>query len=401
MEFKFSDIVEINPKESLSKGTVARKIGLQDIPEYSRNILSFSYEPYNGGTKFRNGDTLFVRISPSLENGKTAQVSILNDGELAFGSTEYYVFRAKKDLVLSDFVYFLSRWDFIVDTAIKSMTGTTGRQRVRKSVFDQIKINLPSVTDQEKIVKILNAYDKKIETNIKIIANLEAQAQALFKYYFVDFEPFADGKFVESDLGTIPEGWEISNLEKIANYKNGVAIKKFPPKDKDNSLPALKIRELNKNSTDESSDVVGNYIDESVKVYDGDVIFSWSGTLLVKIWTGGEAGLNQHLFKVTSEKYDKWFYYLWTLYHLEKFISIARDKATTMGHIKRSHLKESKVLICDEKTYKNASDVINPIIELIINLGIQNRTLAEARDALLPKLMTGEIDLEGLGGSDD
>lgn len=273
MEFKFSDIVEINPKESLSKGTVARKIGLQDIPEYSRNILSFSYEPYNGGTKFRNGDTLFVRISPSLENGKTAQVSILNDGELAFGSTEYYVFRAKKDLVLSDFVYFLSRWDFIVDTAIKSMTGTTGRQRVRKSVFDQIKINLPSVTDQEKIVKILNAYDKKIETNIKIIANLEAQAQALFKYYFVDFEPFADGKFVESDLGTIPEGWEISNLEKIANYKNGVAIKKFPPKDKDNSLPALKIRELNKNSTDESSDVVGNYIDESVKVYDGDVIF--------------------------------------------------------------------------------------------------------------------------------
>lgn len=272
---------------------------------------------------------------------------------------------------------------------------------IRKTDLLGHYILVPDLNYQKKVLNFLFGIDKKIETNNKIIANLEAQAQASFKYYFIDFEPFAGGNFIDSDLGPIPKGWEVSNLEKIANYKNGVAIKKFPPKDKDNSLPALKIRELNKNSTDESSDVVGNYIDESVKVYDGDVIFSWSGTLLVKIWTGGDAGLNQHLFKVTSEKYDKWFYYLWTLYHLEKFISIARDKATTMGHIKRSHLKESNVLICDEKTYKNANDVLNPIIELIINLGIQNRALAQARDALLPRLMAGEIDLEGLGGSYD
>ena len=133
MEYKFSDIVDINPRESLSKGTVARKIGLQDIPEYSRHIASYSYETYKGGTKFRNGDTLFVRISPSLENGKTAQVTLLEKNELAFGSTEYYVLRAKEDIVLSDYIYFLSRWDYVVDMAIKSMTGTTGRQRVRKS----------------------------------------------------------------------------------------------------------------------------------------------------------------------------------------------------------------------------------------------------------------------------
>lgn len=298
---------------------------------------------------------------------------------------------------------FLYYW-FLSDYAKEQINGRyigSTQKALTISALNDFEIHIPSIDNQNKIVKILSSLDKKIETNNKIIANLEAQAQALFKYYFIDFEPFTDGNFVDSDLGPIPEGWEVSNLEKIANYKNGVAIKKFPPKDKDNSLPALKIRELNKNSTDESSDVVGNYIDESVKVYDGDVIFSWSGTLLVKIWTGGDAGLNQHLFKVTSEKYDKWFYYLWTLYHLEKFISIARDKATTMGHIKRSHLKESNVLICDEKTYKNANDVLNPIIELIINLGIQNRAQAQARDALLPKLMAGEIDLEDIGGTYD
>lgn len=277
----------------------------------------------------------------------------------------------------------------------------TSQPLLTQSIIKNLKVNIAERKNQKIISAILLNYDKKIETNNKIIANLEAQAQALFKYYFVDFEPFVDGKFVDSDLGPIPEGWEISNLEKIANYRNGVAIKKFPPKDKENSLPALKIRELNKNSTDESSDLVGTYIDDGVRVYDGDVIFSWSGTLLVKIWTGGDAGLNQHLFKVTSLKYDKWFYYLWTLYHLEKFIAIARDKATTMGHIKRSHLKESEVLICDEKTYREIDEVLNPIIELITNLGIQNRYLAETRDALLPKLMAGEIDLENLGGPYD
>lgn len=300
-----------------------------------------------------------------------------------------------------DFLYYYLSQRKLLGYFVTNSTGSANQANISKTLIEDTFIPDIDINIQNLISKILLTYDKKIEINNKIIANLEAQAQALFKYYFIDFEPFADGNFVDSNLGLIPEGWEVSNLEKIANYKNGIAIKKFPPKDKDNSLPALKIRELNQNSTDESSDVVGNYIDESVKVYDGDVIFSWSGTLLVKIWTGGDAGLNQHLFKVTSEKYDKWFYYLWTLYHLEKFISIARDKATTMGHIKRSHLKESKVLICDEKTYKKVNDVINPIMESIINLGIQNQTLAQARDALLPRLMAGEIDLEGLGGSYD
>lgn len=300
-----------------------------------------------------------------------------------------------------DFLYYYLSQRRILEHFVANSTGSANQANISKSLIEDLYVPAIDIKIQEKISEILLSYDKKIETNNKIIANLEAQAQAIFKYYFVDFELFRDGKFIDSDLGPIPEGWELSNLEKIANYKNGVAIRKFPPKNNKNSLPALKIRELNINSTDDRSDRVGNYIDESVKVYDGDVIFSWSGTLLVKIWTGGNAGLNQHLFKVTSEKYDKWFYYLWTLYHLDKFISIARDKATTMGHIKRSHLKEAKVLICDDNTYKKADAILKPIIDLITDLGIQNQTLAQTRDALLPKLMAGEIDLEKIGESYD
>lgn len=264
---------------------------------------------------------------------------------------------------------------------------------LRTQTLNEISLNVSDLNQQKRIVEILYNYDQKIELNNKIIANLEAQAQAIFKSWFIDFEPFQDGEFVESELGLIPEGWGVKSLDKIANYKNGLAMQKFPPENDLESLPVLKIQELRKNSTDESSDRCSSKISEDVKVYDGDIIFSWSATLMVKVWTGGNAGLNQHLFKVTSDVYDKWFYYLWTSYHLKRFQAIARDKATTMGHIKRSHLKEALTLAPDSSTYCEMSKLMNPIIEMIVNLGVQNRTLAQVRDTLLPKLMSGEIDV--------
>lgn len=267
------------------------------------------------------------------------------------------------------------------------------RGSLTTKMFKDLKIDIPSLKYQKKISKILYTLDSKIEVNNKIIDNLEQQAQAIFKSWFIDFEPFQDGEFVDSEIGSIPKGWRVSTLDKIADYKNGLAMQKFPPTDNNSSLPVLKIRELNLNATNESSDRCDINIDSDVIVNDGDVIFSWSGTLLVKIWTGDVAGLNQHLFKVTSKKYDKWFYYLWTKFHLNKFISIAKDKATTMGHIKRSHLNESKVYICDDLSYKNIHNIISPIIEQRINLGIQNRKLAATRDLLLPKLLSGELDV--------
>lgn len=187
--------------------------------------------------------------------------------------------------------------------------------------------------------------------------------------------------------------FEEKSLTEIADYKNGLAMQKFRPKDGEAVLPVLKIRELNQGSTDGTTELVTSTIDEAVKVFDGDVIFSWSGTLLVKLWTGGDAALNQHLFKVTSTKYPKWFYYLWTLHHLRRFQNVAKSKATTMGHIKRSDLSDSKVLVPDTEELSELNTIFEPIIEQIVNLGIQIKLLEKTRDQLLPKLLSGEIEL--------
>ena len=152
-------------------------------------------------------------------------------------------------------------------------------------------------------------------------------------------------------------------------------------------------KELRQGSCDSSSELCSPNIKPEYIIKDGDVIFSWSGSLLVDIWCGGTCGLNQHLFKVTSDTYDKWFYYLWTAHHLDRFIAVAADKATTMGHIKRGELAKAEVIIPSEETYKRISAVMNPIFELIITNQIENRKLAELRDELLPRLMSGDIDL--------
>ena len=153
------------------------------------------------------------------------------------------------------------------------------------------------------------------------------------------------------------------------------------------------IKELRQGFLDESSDLCSKNIKDECKVYDGDVIFSWSGSLLVDIWTGGTCGLNQHLFKVTSSNFDKWFYYCWTKFYLDQFILIAKDKATTMGHIKRQHLEESLVLIPDNETYNKLTNLFKPLFEYLIKNKIEIKKLQLLRDTLLPKLMSGEIDV--------
>ncbi len=271
-------------------------------------------------------------------------------------------------------------------------TGST-RKNINAKMFGELEIPLPIKKVQDKVVKILNSLDEKVRNNNKIIKNIEEQAQAIFKSWFVDFEPFQDEEFVDSDLGKIPEGWEIISLDDMATYKNGLAMQKYRPENEEESLPVLKIKELRANRTNLSSDRCSKEIPKEVLIDDGDIIFSWSGSLLVEIWTGGQAGLNQHLFKVTSDKYHKWFYYYWTKFFLNQFIAIARDRATTMGHIKRSHLKDAQILIPNEEYLRNMIGVMDPIVEKLINLGIQNGKLAEIRDTLLPKLMSGEIHL--------
>lgn len=248
------------------------------------------------------------------------------------------------------------------------------------STFQQIEVVLPELSIQKRVVEIISTIQKKIVNNQELNDNLYAQAKAIFDNHFINID-------------AIPARWRKGNLLDIANYLNGLAMQKFRPQGNEIGLPVLKIKELRQGSCDDSSELCSLSIKPEYIIHDGDVVFSWSGSLLVDIWCGGTCGLNQHLFKVTSDVYDKWFYYLWTAHHLARFIAIAADKATTMGHIKREELAKAEVLIPCEEDYTSFNSIMQPIFELIISNRIESRKLAALRDELLPKLMTGEIDV--------
>lgn len=268
------------------------------------------------------------------------------------------------------------------------------RNAITKAMIENLILPCPkSLDDQRRIASILSSLDRKIELNNKINADLEEMAQAIFKNWFVDFEPFKDGKFVDSELGMIPEGWKVGRLTEIASYMNGLAMQKFPPENNEGSLPVLKIKELGQGFCGTDSDRCSCNIKDECKIHNGDVIFSWSGTLLVDVWCGGDCGLNQHLFKVTSKDYPKWFYYYWTKHHLQEFIHIAKDKAVTMGHIKRGHLEEAMVAIPDNDSMEKAHELFKPILSKMISLRLESSRLSLLRDTLLPRLMSGEIEV--------
>ena len=182
---KLSDIAEINPRESIKKGILAKKIAMDKLQPFCRDIPSYELEKFNGGTKFKNGDTIMARITPCLENGKIAKVSILTDGEVGFGSTEYIVFRAMKN-VDEDFLYYLISSPIVREPAIKSMVGSSGRQRVQTDVLANLEIKLPTYEIQRRIGSILRDYDDKIAMNNAINRNLEEQLKVLFIELFGD-----------------------------------------------------------------------------------------------------------------------------------------------------------------------------------------------------------------------
>ena len=276
---------------------------------------------------------------------------------------------------------------------LERLSGQSAQPGLAVGTLSVQEINLPSLEAQRSIASILSSLDRKIELNNKINADLEEMAQAIFKNWFVDFEPFKDGKFVDSELGMIPEGWKVGRLTEIASYMNGLAMQKFPPENNEDSLPVLKIKELGQGFCGPDSDRCSCNIKDECKIHNGDVIFSWSGTLLVDVWCGGDCGLNQHLFKVTSKEYPKWFYYYWTKHHLQEFIHIAKDKAVTMGHIKRGHLEEAMVAIPDNDSMEKAHELFEPILSKMISLRLESSRLSLLRDTLLPRLMSGEIEV--------
>lgn len=290
----------------------------------------------------------------------------------------------KNNLVDKLFLYWFMRTKKYQHFVVSSCSGSVIKHTSPGRICDAT-ISLPPIDVQKKIAGVLGALDDKIELNNKINNNLEQQAQALFKSWFVDFEPFG---------GTMPKDWKVGNLLDIADYLNGLAMQKFRPAENDKGLPVLKIKELRQGFCDSNSELCSLNVKNEYIVNDGDVIFSWSGSLLVDFWCGGKCGLNQHLFKVTSKNFDKWFYFLWTKHYLEHFAFIAADKATTMGHIKREELEKAKVIIPSSECYQKMKQIMTPIYDLLISNRVENTRLATLRDTLLPKLMSGEIDVD-------
>ena len=282
--------------------------------------------------------------------------------------------------------YFLGKMN------IRNLAIGSSQPLITQDILKNIEIDLPSLEEQKRIADILTALDDKIELNNQMNQTLEEIENLLYKRWFVDFEfpddkgkPYksSGGEMVDSELGMIPKGWEVKSLTEVAKFVNGLAMQKFRPQINEESLPVLKIKELISNSVSKSTERCKKNIKDEVKVFDGDVIFSWSGTLTVKIWTGGNVGLNQHLYKVSSSIYPKWLYYLIVLYNLNNFKSIASDKATTMGHINRNHLEKTYFTIPQIKIINKEYTYMKTLIDKIIENKVSIKYLQETKEKLM------------------
>ncbi len=290
------------------------------------------------------------------------------------------------------------------------LTGAVMPKLTRGNLI-KLPVSCPPREVQDAVVGVLGALDDRIDLLRQTNATLESIAQALFKSWFIDFDPArakAEGRepegmdaataalfpaeFEESALGLIPKGWRIRSLDSFATYLNGLALQKYPPESDDEFLPVIKIAQLRAGST-AGADRASARLKPEYVVRDGDVLFSWSGSLEVELWCGGLGALNQHLFKVTSDAVPKWFYYLATRHFLPTFREIAAHKATTMGHIQRKHLTEARLAMPPIEVVHALGPAIGPLVDRRITGSLQVRELGELRDTLLPRLISGKLRL--------
>lgn len=308
------------------------------------------------------------------------------------------------------FVYYF--FQGMVDRISRMDVGSANPTLNRNHVHP-IEIRWPPLPLQRTIASVLGALDDKIEQNMRTALALERLVRAIFRAWFVDFEPVkakAAGattfpsmpqpvfdalptRLLDSPIGPVPEGWEVKAITQIATFLNGLALQKYPARSDGQDLRVIKIAQLRKGSV-EGADWANGDVPEQYVVKDGDLLFSWSGTLEAEFWFGGRGALNQHLFKVTSAHVPRWFCFLWIRQHLPDFRAIAAGKATTMGHIQRRHLQEACVVVPPADVLQTADEAIGSLYNLHAQLMVESRKLAEMRDLLLPKLLSGEVRLQ-------
>ena len=346
-------------------------------------------------TRYQRGDILIANIRPYLKKVWFADI----DGG---ASSDVLVFRAKEGHSPS-FLYAVLLQDSFFDYV---MQGAKGSKMPRGDKEQILRYEMPILScSEESIGTFFLNLDQKIRLNEQINQNLEAMAKQLYDYWFVQFDfPNEEGKPYKSSGGEmlwneklkrkIPVGWHCGNLFEIAVFTNGLACQKFRPKDNEVPLPVIKIREMHDGISVDTEKVTSN-IPESVKVYNGDVLFSWSASLEVMLWAYGLGGLNQHIFKVTSANdFPKSFYYFQLLDYVDVFKKMAEARKTTMGHITPDHLQQSTIAIPDNKDIADKfEELISPIFRQIIKLQEEISNLTKQRDELLPLLMNGQVSV--------
>ena len=359
--------------------------------------------PSSARRKVRPGEIVYSNVRPRQRHFGLLK----NTPENLLVSTGFSVIRGKNHVACTDFIY----W-FLTQEHIAESLHTIAEQQssaypsIKPADIERLTSNLPPLAEQRAIAHILGTLNDMIELNRRMNRTLEAMARALFKSWFVDFDPVR-AKMEGRDTGLpkhladlfpdaldkdMPVGWKSKPLDEIAYFHNGLALQKYPASDPSKSLPVIKIAELRRGIT-EKSNRASREIPERYVVADGDFLFSWSGSLLAKFWTEGQGALNQHLFKVTSDRYPAWFFSRWVDHYMEEFQAIAASKKTTMGHIQRRHLSEAIATCPPDDVLSCLGKTVGPLVECIIKNDLEVRTLAETRDTLLPKLISGEIRL--------
>jgi len=363
--------------------------------------------PSRARRKVQPGDIVYSTVRPSHKHfGLLKQPP-----ENCIVSTGFVVIKGKNGVAQTDYVYWFLNQDRIIrHLQTIAEHSTSAYPSIRPDDIRALRIYLPPLTEQRAIAHVLGTLDDKIELNRRMNKTLEDMAQALFKSWFVDFEPvrakmegrdtglpkhisdlFPD-RLVESKLGLIPEGWEVKPLDAIAQFQNGLALQKYRPEKGEAKLPVVKIAQLRTGKAD-SKEWAKAAIKPEYILNNGDVCFSWSRSLLVHIWCGGPAALNQHLFKVTSNMFPKWFFMHCVLIHLKSFQQIAQSKATTMGHIKRQHLNDALCAVPPDNVINAVTSIFDVLFKRRVIDEVYSRTLVALRDTLLPMLISGKIRL--------
>lgn len=375
---KLSDIVEFNPTERLSKGAIAKKISMDMLQPFTKDVFQYELQPYNGGAKFRNGDTIMARITPCLENGKVSKVNILTKGEVGFGSTEYIVLRAIPNVSDPDFIYYLTISDFVRAPAIKSMVGSSGRQRVQQNVLETLKLPLPPYDEQKKIAAILSALDEKIATNRAINDNLQQQAQALYENIFC----------IPSDIDT-----KHISLSDLMDYAGGSQppASEFVFRERDGYIRFVQIR-------DYDTDSHITYIPESPKnklCEEHDIMIARYGASLGRICYGINGAYNVALAKVFPKK-SFFREFLRCYLSSRTFYEGINNKGgrSAQAGFNQSDINSFEIdFPVDETIVKNFECTVAPMFERRLQVKKENQHLASLRDTLLPKLMSGELDV--------